>query len=158
MEHIYSFSDMKKYGINALTGEACAYSMRVLCDLNIDGCKAVTQFLGLPFDPANIYCTFNKQWNSMVGDKEAVASIMLSRDSFRSLIIFTLFNTGNFDYVVEDPAGSFVGLDCMDKYLHGYLELAEEDHRYIVHRNHAKRSNAPVVNGRNVHAMSGRAE
>jgi hypothetical protein len=72
--YVHGWSDAPlALGIQHLTGEACAYSMRSLIDLNEDGLENMIAFLGLPYDTK-----FAKNSNSMVADKPAVASMMFS--------------------------------------------------------------------------------
>ncbi len=53
------YDDLRRYGINSLTGEACPYSQRVLCDLTPRGKKIVFDLLGIP--PT---IPLSENWNS----------------------------------------------------------------------------------------------
>ena len=46
--YIHNWQELDRYGINALTGESCAYSMRMLCDLNERGVKTMGAYFGIP--------------------------------------------------------------------------------------------------------------
>jgi len=147
--HLHSISDLKSFGVNPLTGEACAYSMRILCDLSADGAKLVSNFLGLTDIDA-----FPANWNSTVGGKEASHSVMLARSTLKELMYFALFSEANCDVVVETPDGSLVGLVRSDEYYEKYLTIAAESPtRYTVQRNNATPS---AVSGRNTHQLTGR--
>ncbi len=43
MKYIHDWNDLRAYGINYLTGEACAVGKRLLCDVNERG-RAVVLF------------------------------------------------------------------------------------------------------------------
>lgn len=43
----HNLKDLREYGIEWLTGEACHYGMRILCDLTVPGLRLVTRFFGL---------------------------------------------------------------------------------------------------------------
>lgn len=89
-----NWEQLEEYGINALTGEACGYAMRLLCDLNEDGKKLMVNFFG-----GNIEFRENSNWNSKVNGKEAIASIMLTRRMFEDIAKFCLLTIDNFTYV-----------------------------------------------------------
>lgn len=152
-KHISNWRDLEQYGINSLTGEACAYGMRQLCDLNASGVRLMNAFLGLRFGNTAGYAD---NWNSTVNGDKAIASIMLPREMLEPLSKFILFGTEKCDVVVnKGHGGGLVG--------YTNKELAEFDHTpesvgvlYAgqVYRNHAN----PTVStgGRNTHQMSGR--
>ncbi len=149
-----SWSDFKEYGINFLTGEACGYSMRLLCDLSRPGEELIATFLGLPSAT-----TFNPNWNSMVGDAPAVASIMLPHGLFKDLARFIAYHVLNHAHVLEQPDGS------VHSYPEGYMEsrglTLEKAQELLVgkwYTNPALGRTGEVVGGRCVHAMSGRVE
>lgn len=73
---------IREAGIITLTGEACALSQRVLCDLTNDGVDLMTQYWGLP--PGT---QFKAKYNHRDGQ---VASCFIDRDAFTSIAIFYL--------------------------------------------------------------------
>ncbi|MHA2085212.1 MAG: hypothetical protein ACXABD_15760 [Candidatus Thorarchaeota archaeon] len=79
--------EFKELGIDWLTGEACGVSMRILCDVNIDGLELLREFFGgaVPQHP---------------GMNRGVNSIMLTRNTMRDLMIFAMLRNGA-DAVVE---------------------------------------------------------
>jgi hypothetical protein len=95
-KHINSWSTLVPFGINYLTGESCPFSLRGLCDLSAKGCQNVASFLGLPLD-----ARFQKNWNSTVGNDEAVASIMLPPAILEPFAIFLLFTDYGADIVLS---------------------------------------------------------
>ena len=138
--------DLESYGINVLTGEACAYGMRLLCDVNLAGHRLLGQFLGL--GPS---WTGLPAWNSQVNGQASVASMLLPRSLFTDLMVFILFQVHQLPYVVTPRAAERTGL-----WIAGYRELPEldEDH-FQVRRNWAIGQDQ-VIDGRNVHQMTGR--
>lgn len=153
MNRIQNWRGLEEFGINALTGEACAYGLRLLCDLNEDGCKAVSAFLGLAYNPEDVSANFHENWNSTVNGKPAVASCMLPRNCLTDMSIFLLFSSGC-DLVIVDPAGGCLGLRESDEYYGRYLEMRNNlsgiDTTYLFKPQH------PAVGGRNIHTMTGR--
>jgi hypothetical protein len=142
--------DLPKLGVNPLTGEADAYCMRVLCDVNEDGAELFRRFFGLPYD-----VVLSKNMNSMVGYKPAIASVMLSRTAMWEMVKFALFAEGH-DYVVEMDY-QYIGLKADDEYTERYLKICEEapDH-YKLTRNPTAGSTQPRVGDRNIHTFTGR--
>lgn len=153
--HINSWSDLQQYGINCLTGEACAYSIRLLCDLNDDGVQTIRDFFGMQI-VLNPAVQFAANWNSSVVGKPAIASIMLPRSIFPDLVRFLLFNLHKCDYVVEKAGGNgYVGYTDAD--LAEYGKTADEAalmYQGAMWRN--PKNPSASQGSRNVHQMSGR--
>lgn len=139
-------------GINPLTGEACAYSMRVLCDLSADGALLVGMFLGME----NIQ--FRKNWNSKVGEEDAIASVMLPRSIFRDLILFALYQKG-FTHVFQSNVDlTYYAYTKGEPELDRYLELFEKGNfkTWTLHYNPS--GDQPHVGDRNIHQFTGRTD
>lgn len=153
--YINNWSDLSKYGINCLTGEACAYSMRLLCDLNEDGIELLCNFFGMSY-VEGITRPFSKNWNSQVNNKPAVSSVMLPRGVFEELCRFALFSRDHCDYVVENLGGAgYVGYT--EAYLKSVSHTAESMSRIYQGRMWRNPKNpANSVGDRNVHAFTGR--
>lgn len=154
-----TYSTMPEHlGINPLTGEACALSMRILCDVNADGAALMREYLGLPLD-----CALSPAWNSTVGGKPAVASVMIERRAFPALVHFALMRAGwQYIYGHDDSADAsgFDDSDLIDYpalriHIDGTAERAGFDQGARVYRNPC--GTAPAVGTRNVHAFTGRA-
>lgn len=158
MLHIDSTSDLQQFGINVLTGEACSYGLRLLCDLTEDGVNLVSAFLGgidrgATDDPPGF--PFPKNWNS-----GAVASVMLTRNVlFGELAVFALFRAGC-SLVVRGPDGSVTGVFPHE---HRALEMydairyaPDESREYYFHVNRSLRTRQPSADGRNEHTFTGR--
>ena len=155
--NLYSFADLKAFGINPLTGEACAYARRMLCDLSEEGVTLLTAYLGLRHT-AEARHAFPRNMNEFVGDRPAIAGVMLTRETLRDLMVFALWHVDQYDYVLESPAG-YTGFNEGDKYGVHYLRgdangTMPQGYRLLT--NCAKRSRALHGGDRNGHAMSGR--
>lgn len=152
MLYFQSTSDLTRFGVNPLTGEACSYSMRVLCDLSQSGVELVSTFLGLQHT-SDVFAT---NWNSTVNGSPAIASIMLTRGTLKDLIQFGIFYVEKCDVLITMTDSWIVGLKSTDEYYDRYLELAADDKRYSVLRNPMSYTNHPSVAGRNIHSFTGR--
>jgi hypothetical protein len=154
--HLRDYADLAQYGVNPLTGEADAYSRRILCDLNEQGVILLTAYFGLSHTIEARHC-FPRNWNSMVGDFPAVASVLLAHAVIPDLMVFALLHVGQYDYVLEAPPGvGFTGFNEGDNYATAYLTRGLPE-GYRVLPNESKRCKAQV-DGRNIHAMSGRID
>lgn len=166
---IFNMLDMQQFGLTYLTGESCSYTMRVLWDLNDDGVELIADFLGIPHHAvyADEQCgtvvvpakgMLAKNWNSMVGEKKAVASIMLPQAIIPELARFALFRHGC-AVVFHAEAGGIYGM--LPKELH-MLENAKSAYAGTMHTNPFMRKEVEMrgdpATGRNVHLMSGRVK
>lgn len=140
-----SYENLPEYGIQILTGEACAFGQRLLCDLNEDGITLVADFLGLNPDPLS----FRPRMNSQVNGKPSLASMMLTRGTIQDILKFILCLEG-WEIIVQFR-GDWIGRT---------EETHERAKRFdspdaIVFRNW-KSPGQPSIGSRNVHAMTGR--
>src|SRR5512146_882550 len=87
MKTIRDWRDLEACGIIALTGEACAYGYRTLCDLTPEGQALFREVFGMPVQDLKL----PENWNSGQGQ---TASIMLPPQMFTPLAIFALFRQG----------------------------------------------------------------
>jgi hypothetical protein len=157
MKTLHDAHALTAYGLTPLTGEADAYSRRTLCDLSNEGVILLTAYFGLAHTKAAAQA-FPANYNSCVGDRPAVASVMLARGPMDDLMIFALLHVDQFDYVMQTPGG-YAGFNDGDQYGEHYLHGVQHGvlpEGYRLHYNAAKRSTQPQVEGRHVHAMSGR--
>jgi hypothetical protein len=152
LQPIHTFADLRQFGINALTGESCVYSMRVLCDLDEQGVALMIDYLGLlpgstPFAP---------NWNSSVDGKPAVASIMLDRDCLSRLAVFASFRAGALAVALGGD-GTVVPLTTPERVAEYGEFAAKHPEKARLWRNPATiPSEQPRVGSRNVHLFSGR--
>lgn len=149
-------------GLNPLTGEACAFSMRVLCDMNEAGCTLMAEFLGMATTTG-----FQKNWNSQVNGTAAVASIMIPYSYLPEMVRFALYRAG-YQYVIchngSVDCTAFNGDDPMIL-KNGWLQDVLNGQPFPdfmgtgmkLYRN-PKSAAQPSVGSRNVHAFTGRAE
>ena len=132
--------DLEQYGINVLTGESCAYGIRVLCDVNQQGKELIEEFLG---GTVNIQDASN--WNTAVDNKPSVGSIMLSRGTIQDLMVYILNRIHDFALVYE-CRGQFYGMNIRDR------DFESRDDVTLI----TCASHHPQQNGRNIHTFTGR--
>jgi hypothetical protein len=150
---LQNYSDLVKFGLNSLTGEACVYGHRTLFDVSKEGAELIRCYFGLPLD-----CPLLANWNAKVGDADALGSIMLSRAVVKDLMIFALLHVGDFDRVIVSPMGT-TGYNLDDSVAKICDEYRERNPTTTeLHYNVRKTSKAPNAGGRNVHNASGRVE
>ena len=147
--HINGWNDLKQFGINPLTGEACKLSMRTLCDLSDKGVMLICDFLGL--QPNG----FNANWNSKVDNDPAVASIMLTRGIFDDLCKFAIFTVSNYKYAHKAADGTWHGYGA--DFVHN-LGYSEDKLFATVPGDWYRNPKAPEAGSRNVHQFTGRTE
>lgn len=142
MNTIYSFNDLRFYGVNVLTGESCAFSRRLLCDVTAKGRDLVLKALGIP--DISLSAPWNNYWNS----EPVVGSILLDRETLQTIIILALFGKEGTVEVWCDESGTFYGLDedRLEQYQNAKWQSTDGWRKY---------RNFGTV-GRNQHQMSGR--
>lgn len=150
-KQLRGYGSLEEYGFNCLTGEACAYSMRLLMDMNEKGAELFRKFKGLPYD-----CTLLDSWNNFVDGDQAVASAMMTRGELRDLMRYVLYDVDGYQYVYEhDGIGEMYGS-------HSPLEHFDGKDDWGVYRNPNYSTDAEWHSkqrgDRNVHQMSGRSE
>lgn len=141
---IYSFDDLRPYGITPLTGEACGLGMRVLCDLTPAGEKILTDFLG-----GNVSFKKGSNWNS-----GAVSSVMLPYSILKELGAFVLLT--RYEYAITEAKiekdrfaiDGVVG--CDGERFEEYRKLCGDKLRFY------RRAGTAAGGLRNEHVMSGR--
>lgn len=158
MEHL-TYSSLPSIGVNPLTGESCAYSQRILCDLNEQGVELIADWLGIPTYPKP---AFAENWNSSVDGKPAVASVMLARECMQPLMLFALLRQG-WAYIVESGS-QFTAFNDKDierepnlkEYLDPESWLCKMHPGIHVYRNPRPDVNSKIAGSRNVHQFTGR--
>lgn len=147
---IRGWQGLDKFGIICLTGEACVYSLRLLCDLTPAGVKLLEDFFG-----GNLEIKKGSNWNS-----QGVASIMLARGLAKELAVFALFQHG-FEYAIVERGGNIHGMDkeLYDRYVKPDSDCPiMPDHWEHVFRNPGADKPGVSIGGRNIHQMSGRVK
>lgn len=140
MRRIECWGDLRPYGINCLTGEACGLGYRILCDVNAAGRDLITGALGLKA------LELRRPWNSGEG---VVGCVMLPYEMLTPLAVFAMLAVGCTEVAIcEDGVR---GLEPGD----GVREAAAL-------KRTAKRTLRPKGTApggmRNTHEMSGRVE
>lgn len=148
MRTVSCWNDLRHFGFDVLTGEACGLGMRLLVDIN----KQAAATLRAVLDVKEI--SFKEQWNS--GEK--VGCIMLPHDFLGPIAIFALLR-GGYDVVWQCKGGTFHGMGRGEEKEYKDQE-ADPNHAYsIIKAMGYERSwsFAGTAGDRNVHQMSGRA-
>jgi hypothetical protein len=147
---VYSFGDLRQFGIANLTGEACAYSMRQLCDVNEDGKELLEAYFGVQLQLADNY-------NSSVNGKPSIGSLMLNSFSSQDIAQFAFFRAGALAVVVTNDREMHGVFD--EERLKAYEEYIEKYPKTTsLRRNFSLNSAAPRVGDRMVHAATGRVQ
>jgi hypothetical protein len=81
---LHDWHDLRPFGIDVLTGEACRVGTRILCDLTPEGRRIVADLLGVPDHPDG----FGVSWNGGKAD----SSILLPRDLWHDLAVWCLLS------------------------------------------------------------------
>lgn len=142
--------NLKNFGINILTGEACAFGMRYLCDLNRDGVDLLNDFYGIGAYKIENQNPFCPNMNSEVGDKPAIASCMISRNTLTDLYKFILFTRGWEVAVFGKNEWTGMTRESWDEIKEAWPDAITVCFNW-------KSSSQPSVGSRNIHAWTGRA-
>ncbi len=151
MKTITCWDDLVPYGIERLTGEACAYGMRQLCDVSERGAAIIREFMGLPSGSP-----LAKNWNSGRSSPTgpSVGSVMLG-NCRSELAVFCLMADGAATVVVR-PDGDVVGFypsDACDEESLRYLEYLRKYRK--IERSYTS-NGGPRVGSRMEHQCTGR--
>jgi hypothetical protein len=179
MKSCSSFSDLKQFGIQFLTGEADALSFRILCDLDEQGVKVFKECFGIPqqydhtYKPPKEIIGLAKGWN------QGVASVMLTGHDIIPLAVMGFYLQGHTvilthdehhqEYVYALEYGESVVL-VEDGPVYSYVYIRETPggpHETLWPKSYGKifriikqqKSDGKVVQGtRNVHQFTGRVQ
>jgi hypothetical protein len=152
MKTIKQLDDLRAYGINPLTGEACRLGRRILCDLTANGLEIVRDLLGI----GPTY-SVAPNWNS-----GAIACFMMPYSLIEDTAVWCLIHSGCREVaVVKEQVidglraewsvfGKENGADSeWDRILVGYREMGVQFRRITV-------KSCPGSGTRCEHMMSGR--
>ncbi|MDP2607246.1 MAG: hypothetical protein Q8S00_32315 [Deltaproteobacteria bacterium] len=121
LRSIRCWDDLKPFGINCLTGEACGYAMRLLCDVTERGAEIVERYLG-----GTVQIKRGSNWNGGSSDDPHVGSVLLARDSLISLGAFCLLRTrtdsGSAIILLKEAYGGYL-VEYSAESLESYREL-----------------------------------
>jgi hypothetical protein len=148
--HIHSWSDMQQLGLNVLTGEACKFAQRLLCDVNEDGAALMLDYLGVAM--------LGKNWNSTVNGKPAVGSVMLHRESLLQVAEFAILRMPDLRAIIYKGGAGVSGLftcHMTSQYLTLLKDWPSTTDKWTMRR--VGKSDPNVSEGsRNIHQASGR--
>ena len=88
MQNITCWDDLRRYGIVALTGEACGLSYRLLCDVTERGKQIIEKALGIPS------LGLPENWNRGDPEDPHVGAIMVAPELLVPLGVFALLENG----------------------------------------------------------------
>jgi len=162
----YQFGDLyKEAGIKFLTGEACALSMRMLCEVTAETMQRYINYTGI--QGIDGYTLPTSRYN----DSSRYA-VMLTRQSMNDLVILYLLENNEAVYILREPknsnfqplndmmVGSREDLDAFIAANKGMFGYYDEEFKYIhgefydVGRRYTFNEN-PRRGMNNIHAMSG---
>lgn len=146
MKTVACWDDLRPFGFEPLTGEACGLMWRILFDVTERGRKIIGKCFGVP----NI--TLAEPWNRGTDDEPHVGSIMLTPESLVPLAVFALLEDGcpEVYYVI---GGGVVGVERGDP-----PGTAGEVHQVYGAKHVRRFIYGGTAGDRNVHVMSGRVE
>ena len=135
---------LRSYGFDFLTGEACAYGMRILTDLTDQAEQILIQFLGVRD------ITFNGNWNS-----RSKGSFMIPGEMMPALAVFCEMQRSDTAYVIleDESIHRYYGSDADEEYRRSCRALIS--HRWF--RTYSKK-NGPKQGDRMEHVATGRTE
>ena len=144
LKTIGSWNDLRPYGIEPLTGEACSLMYRILFDVTEQGAKVVRRCLGIP------KMTLAESWNGGTKEEPHVGSIMLTREMLVPLAIFALLENGCTEAYILN--GTVIGIEADDP------PDTAETMRKAYRVEYARRFSYGGTGDRNQHQTSGHIE
>lgn len=146
MRNITCWNDLRSFGIEALTGEACGLSYRLLCDVTEQGKRTIEKALGI----ANLGMPEN--WNRGDPSDPHIGSIMLAPELLIPLAVFALLEHGCCE-VWRTKSGDLLGIEPSDD-----AERVEAIKQLHANNGHFVRryAYAGTAGDRNRHEMTGR--
>jgi hypothetical protein len=149
MKTIQNWRDLEPYGIDLLTGEACALSYRGLFDLTAEGLELVKRVIGA------VEITAPSNWNS-----KAIASLLMPYTMFEPLAVFALFEREQAQHVfvclgARAGASHFVMACSAEEFpsVKRELDITCPNYRLLTY---PEQRRGVTVGMSNVHQMSGR--
>ena len=112
MKTISCWNDLRPYGIDVLTGEACGLSYRFLCDVTERGRKILERWLSVP------ELNLSDAWNRGDVADPHVGSILLTPEVLTGISVFALLEAGCTEcWVCRN--GSVLGVEADDPHTIG---------------------------------------
>lgn len=153
MKSVDCWNDLRQFGIDMLTGEACAFGMRLLCDVSEKGAKTIREFFGLPYN-APLGENWNSGRNSVEG--EHVGSVMIPYELRSQLAVFCLLCDGAAAVSVS-KSGHVVGYYPEDDAAQWAQHIEFMNEAQVMDRTYSPMG-GPRVGSRMVHLMTGRVD
>lgn len=144
MKSIHCWNDLAKYGVDALTGEACGLSYRLLCDVTARGKKILEKAFGLS------QLGLHENWNRGSAEDPHIGSLMLAPEVLTVLGVFALLESGCREVWLTKGDG-VIGIEASDS--PEEVESFKTFHAKDLQRRFAY---AGTEGDRNRHLMSGR--
>lgn len=143
---INSLGDLDVYGLNCLTGEACAFNMRLLFDVNEHGIRQLELYFGFS------KLETQSNWNSSVNGEPAIGSVMLSADTAWDFGAYMML-IDQYDVVIPNQDGhhGVYGFNTQNDIGREYLEKLREDGLRLLYGTRGHDGT-----GRNQHQFTGR--
>ncbi|GMU20590.1 MAG: hypothetical protein AMXMBFR13_06870 [Phycisphaerae bacterium] len=144
MKTVFNWSDLKQFGVNLLTGEACGIGIRVLCDLDKRGRALVSEFFGL--DPG----MFAENWNT-----GGECSVMLPYSIIADLAVYAMLRSGCRAVITLKDRPEIHGAETQAE-LEQFKRIMEDENQYPKVERYYRAGGTAPGGMRNVHEMSGR--
>jgi hypothetical protein len=141
MRHVTCWNDLRPFGLDCLTGEACGLMYRILFDCTERGRKIVAKCFGIPD------LTLAEAWNRGSKDEPHVGSIMLSQEMLVPLGVFALLESGCTEAWIVN--GGVIGVEKGDD-----ADQIQQSRQW--HKPSRALRYAGTAGDRNLHVMSGR--
>ena len=139
MKTVAKWDQLREFGVDPLTGEACALGYRLLCDLTERGKRIVERCLSVEIQSEN--------WNHGSDAEPHVAAIMLTQEMIVPLGVFALLDAGCREVWVTAQAA--IGIEVSDT-------DADVERMRQVWKPHRRFAYRGPFQDRNQHQMSGR--
>ena len=146
MKTISCWADLRPYGLDALTGEACGLMYRILFDVTENGRRIIGKCFGMP-EPR-----LAEPWNRGDPKDPHVGSMMLSPELLTPIGVFALLESGCREVWVY-ANGSVLGIEAADS-----EDMIERCRRMAPEAHVRTLRYGGTAGDRNTHMMSGRTQ
>ena len=107
MKSITGIQDLKPYGLDALTGEACSHGFRILTDVTAKGKSIIERTMDVKLE-------LHDPWNTGTKDEPHIGSCMLPFEFVPPIAIFALLNDTSIVEVWLMKSGTVLGFGVED--------------------------------------------
>ena len=146
MKTIRCWDDLRPYGIDSLTGEACGLAYRILCDVTAQGKALLAKAFGVTA------LVLPENWNRGSEDDPHIGSVMLAPEMLTPIAVFALLENGCTEAWRVERHG-VVGIEPIDS--PDEIEAFKQVYAECLGRRFGYFGTA---GDRNVHVMTGRIE